>query len=547
MTAAVATATGSSGHRTSSDAFLATLRVSKTMLLQDGLLALIVGLAPSLQLTVQITGDGGTNSSSTKTHAKSVSVVHHSQSPELVLYNGTTLRQRNAIVRTICSFFVQLDFMPYTLLAGSSSYGNRSSKDIHRFNVAGIASWMSIISSTDLQSILEKDMHATNTFLQTLNHHLESHAFLVQSSSPTLADLDLYFWFLNRAATTLEPLLRDPTKNQPIIRWIQTVHPTVCQWMEEVKQKKSHVPWIQQNLQAFEWPKATTLLTPEANSLLYPSSAMPTFFFGNDQEEGTPKTIPVDTTNSSSLEKPTSPTKQGPSVGTDHISAKETTRNHTPAEGLSEEQKKEVAEKRAKRAAEKKAAAAAKKGVEETSKSVANATTTSTDDEYDISALDIRVGKIIKVWNHESADKLYCEEIDLGTERRQIASGLRPFYTLQEMDQQLVLVLCNLKPRSLVGFSSHGMVLCASNDDKSKVEFVRAPDGAPLGERVIFEGYDGKGPEVESKVAKKKIFEKVSPHLLTNAEGKVVWKGAKAKTTVGECFAVNYMPHGHVS
>lgn len=543
MTAAVTTATGSSGHRTSSDAFLATLRVPKTMLLQDGLLALIVGLAPSLQLTVQITGDGGSNSSSTKTHAKSASVIHHSQSPELVLYNGTTLRQRNAILRTICSFFVQLDFMPYTLLAGSSSYGNRSSKDIHRFNVAGIASWMSIISSTHLQSILGKDVHATNTFLQTLNHHLASHAFLVQSPSPTLADLDLYFLLLNHAATTIEPLLRDPTKNQPIIRWIQTVHPTVCQWMEEVKQKKTHVSWIQQNLQAFELPKTYTLLTPEANSLLYPSSTMPTFFL----EEGSPKTVPVDTTNSSSLEGPTSPTKKGASVGTDQVSMEETARNHTPGEGLSEEQKKEVAEKRAKRAAEKKAAAAAKKGADETSKSVSNAAAMSTDDEYDISALDIRVGKIIKVWNHESADKLYCEEIDLGTERRQIASGLRPFYTLQEMDQQLVLVLCNLKPRSLVGFSSHGMVLCASNDDKSNVEFVRAPDDAPLGERVIFEGYDGKGPEVESKVAKKKIFEKVSPHLLTNAEGKVVWKGAKAKTSVGECFAVNFMPHGHVS
>jgi aminoacyl tRNA synthase complex-interacting multifunctional protein 1 len=544
MTAAVPTTTGSSGHRTTSDAFLATLRVPQTILLQDGLLALVMGLAPSFQLTVQIAGDDGATTTSTKTNAKSTTVVRHSQTPELVLYNGTTLRQRNAILRTICSFFVQLDFMPYTLLAGSSSYGNRSSKDIHRFNVAGIISWMSIFSSTYTQGILEKDVHAANTFLQTLNHHLADHAFLVGSSSPTLADLDLYFMFLNHAATTIEPLLLDSTRNQHIIRWIQTVHPTVCQWLEEVKQK-SNVSWIQQNLQAFELPKSTSMLTAEAKLLLYPTSTLPTFFF--DDQEGGPKTIAVDTMYSTSPEGPTSPTKGASSVGTGHAPAEDMTKGHTPGEGLSEEQKKEVAEKRAKRAAEKKAAAAAKKGVEEQSKSAANATATSTDDEYDISALDIRVGKIIKVWNHESADKLYCEEIDLGTERRQIASGLRPFYTLQEMDQQLVLVLCNLKPRSLVGFSSHGMVLCASNDDKSKVEFVRAPDGAALGERVIFEGYDGKGPEVESKVAKKKIFEKVSPHLLTNAEGKVVWKGAKAKTTAGECFAVNFMSHGHVS
>ncbi len=144
-------------------------------------------------------------------------------------------------------------------------------------------------------------------------------------------------------------------------------------------------------------------------------------------------------------------------------------------EGLTEEQKKEVAKKRAKRAAEKKAAAAAKKV--DQPKSAA-----STEEGVRYFCLRHIWGKMIKVWNHESADKLYCEEIDLGTEKRHIASGLRPFYTLQEMD------------------TSHGMVLCASNDDKSKVEFVRAPEGVPLGERVIFDGYGGSEPEVESKV-----------------------------------------------
>ena len=41
--------------------------------------------------------------------------------------------------------------------------------------------------------------------------------------------------------------------------------------------------------------------------------------------------------------------------------------------------------------------------------------------------VDIRVGKIVKVWNHASADKLFCEEIDVGEETgsREIASGLR--------------------------------------------------------------------------------------------------------------------------
>ncbi|EEC50207.1 predicted protein, partial [Phaeodactylum tricornutum CCAP 1055/1] len=102
----------------------------------------------------------------------------------------------------------------------------------------------------------------------------------------------------------------------------------------------------------------------------------------------------------------------------------------------------------------------------------------------DISAMDIRVGKIIRVWHHEEADKLFCEEIDLGTEKRQVASGLRPFYKKEDLQDRLVLVLCNLKARNLVGFPSHGMVLCASNSDHSAVEFVVPPTGSRIGERV---------------------------------------------------------------
>lgn len=47
-------------------------------------------------------------------------------------------------------------------------------------------------------------------------------------------------------------------------------------------------------------------------------------------------------------------------------------------------------------------------------------------DQPDICKLEFKVGVITKVWNHPEADKLYCEEIDVGEESvRQIASGLR--------------------------------------------------------------------------------------------------------------------------
>ena len=70
------------------------------------------------------------------------------------------------------------------------------------------------------------------------------------------------------------------------------------------------------------------------------------------------------------------------------------------------------------------------------------------------------------MWNHESADRLYCEEIDVGEgEPRAIASGLREHCTLEEMQRRLVLVVCNLRPAKLAGFTSNGMVLAAKSGD----------------------------------------------------------------------------------
>ena len=65
----------------------------------------------------------------------------------------------------------------------------------------------------------------------------------------------------------------------------------------------------------------------------------------------------------------------------------------------------------------------------------------------DICKLEFKVGVITKVWVHPEADKLYCEEIDVGEEEgpRQIASGLRAHYSEEEMLGKRVLVVANLK------------------------------------------------------------------------------------------------------
>lgn len=74
--------------------------------------------------------------------------------------------------------------------------------------------------------------------------------------------------------------------------------------------------------------------------------------------------------------------------------------------------------------------------------------------------------RVVQAWNHEAADRLYCEEIDVGEgEPRAIASGLREHCTLEEMQGRLVLVVCNLRPAKLAGFTSNGMVLAAKSAD----------------------------------------------------------------------------------
>lgn len=113
----------------------------------------------------------------------------------------------------------------------------------------------------------------------------------------------------------------------------------------------------------------------------------------------------------------------------------------------------------------------------------------------DISKLDMRVGVITKAWHHEEGDKLFCEEIDIGedTGPRQIASGLRAHYNLEDLEGQRVIVCANLKSRKLMGFPSHGMVLCAAQEeeDGGKVEFIEPPVDAKVGERILVEGFDG--------------------------------------------------------
>jgi aminoacyl tRNA synthase complex-interacting multifunctional protein 1 len=169
-----------------------------------------------------------------------------------------------------------------------------------------------------------------------------------------------------------------------------------------------------------------------------------------------------------------------------------------------------------------------------------------------ISALDIRVGMITRVWEHPEAEKLYCEEIDVGEDQpRQIASGLRPYLSKEDLEGRKVLVLCNLKAHKFVGFESHGMVLCASNQDHTVVKLVNPPVDAKIGERVTVPDFKFGGiteedgaPFPENKIGKKKIFKQLAPFLTTSKYGVPEFLGRPFMTSAGVC--TSSVPDGTV-
>ncbi len=105
--------------------------------------------------------------------------------------------------------------------------------------------------------------------------------------------------------------------------------------------------------------------------------------------------------------------------------------------------------------------------------------------EYDdFAKLDLRVGTILKAEKHPKADKLLVFQVKMGTEIRQIISGVAEYHKPEDCVGQKVVVVANLKPRKLRGLESKGMILFADNevDGKTRYEFVEtiAADGNPV-------------------------------------------------------------------
>lgn len=100
----------------------------------------------------------------------------------------------------------------------------------------------------------------------------------------------------------------------------------------------------------------------------------------------------------------------------------------------------------------------------------------------DFAKCDLRVGKVIACEKIPKAKKLLKFQIDLGTETRQIVSGISQHYAPDDLIDHCVVVVTNLKPVKLCGVESNGMILAAL-DGADKLQVVSA-DGMPAGSRV---------------------------------------------------------------
>ncbi|CAO2195084.1 unnamed protein product [Urochloa humidicola] len=156
------------------------------------------------------------------------------------------------------------------------------------------------------------------------------------------------------------------------------------------------------------------------------------------------------------------------------------------------------------------------------------------DSECNVSILNIQVGLIRKAWKHPSADSLLVEEIDLGDGNvRQVVSGLAKYCSPDDLTNRHVVLITNVKPGKLRDVMSAGLVLCASTEDHTAVEPLIPPEGAKIGERISFAGFDGKPEDVLNP--KKKQLDKITPHLRTDENGIATFKGIPFTTSAGPC------------
>lgn len=165
----------------------------------------------------------------------------------------------------------------------------------------------------------------------------------------------------------------------------------------------------------------------------------------------------------------------------------------------------------------------------------------------DFTKLDIRVGTITSIVPHPTSDRLYVEQIDLGPDHPviQVVSGLTAYYTLEQLQQRQVIVVCNLKESKFQGSLSQGMVLAVKytgEEGGEQVELLSPPINSINGDRVFLTGYENYALNKHSiwnanQIKKGKVWESVVPKLQTNGDGIPCYDNQPLFTSAGSLLA----------
>ena len=84
--------------------------------------------------------------------------------------------------------------------------------------------------------------------------------------------------------------------------------------------------------------------------------------------------------------------------------------------------------------------------------------------EYDdFAKVDLRLAKVIACEEIKKSKKLLKLTLEVGAETRTVVSGIKQWYTPDDLVGKTVVLVANLKPVTLCGVESHGMILCASD------------------------------------------------------------------------------------
>ncbi|MBX3396314.1 MAG: methionine--tRNA ligase subunit beta [Phycisphaerae bacterium] len=102
----------------------------------------------------------------------------------------------------------------------------------------------------------------------------------------------------------------------------------------------------------------------------------------------------------------------------------------------------------------------------------------------DFVKVDLRVARVLEARSHPDADKLLVLKVDVGDEHRQIVAGIKGYYQPDDLVGKSIVIVRNLKPRTMRGEVSQGMLLAASTDDRSQVILLSPMADIPPGSKV---------------------------------------------------------------